>query len=196
MKLFSKKFLGIVGAVVLVPLLALAWWLFSPLLLDKTVEEEFPLAASADVPKTMTRGEVEAVMAGMAKTDAPTAETMTDAMAKAVALKTGPFQDADRFHKGSGAATMYRLEDDSAVLRLEDFKVTNGPDLHVIIASHPVPSSRDEVHDGEYLDLGKLKGNVGNQNYPLPATADPSAYSSVVIYCAPFHVIFSIASLQ
>ena len=52
---------------VLVPLLALAWWLFSPLLFDKTVEEEFPLAASADVPKTMTRGEVEAVMKGMAE---------------------------------------------------------------------------------------------------------------------------------
>ena len=196
MKLLSKKSLAIAGAVILVPIAAVAWWLFSPLLFDKTIEEEFPLAATADVPKTMTRGEVEAVMAGMAKMDAPADAAADDAMVEPVALKAGQFQDADRFHKGSGGATLYRLKDGSAVLRLEDFRVTNGPDLHVILTPHPAPSGRDDVHSGDYLDLGKLKGNVGNQNYPLPASADPSGFSSVVIYCKPFHVIFSVASLQ
>ena len=196
MKLLSKKALAIAGAVILVPIIALAWWLFSPLLFDKTVEEEFPFAFAAEVPADMTRDEVETVMAVMAKMDAPVAPAAEAAMDGPVALKSGQLEDADRFHKGSGGATLYRLQDGSAVLRLSDFRVTNGPDLHVFLTSHPEPSGRDDVHSGDYLDLGKLKGNVGNQNYPLPASADPSAFSSVVIYCSPFHVIFSVASLQ
>jgi hypothetical protein len=196
MRISFKRGVIVGSVVVIVPVIALAWWLLSPLLFDKTVEEEFPHAASAAVPEGMTRTEVEAVMAGMAKTDVPTLEAASDAMAQAVALKAGQFRYKDRFHRGSGTATLYRLEDGSALLRLEGFKVTNGPDLHVILAAHPAPSGRDEVHDGSYFDLGKLKGNIGSQNYPLPATANPSAFSSVVIYCNPFHVIFSVASLE
>lgn len=46
---------------------------------------------------------------------------------------------------------------------------------------------------GVYVDLGKLKGNVGNQNYAIPADVDLSQYRGVMIYCQPFHVLFSIA---
>ena len=46
-----------------------------------------------------------------------------------------------------------------------------------------------------YLDLGKLKGNRGNQNYPIPADVDISIFNSVVIYCKPFAVVFSVATL-
>jgi hypothetical protein len=49
---------------------------------------------------------------------------------------------------------------------------------------------------GDYLDLGSLKGNVGDQNYALPADFDPTLYKSVVIYCQPFRVIFATATLQ
>ena len=196
MRITFKRGVIVVSVVVLVPLLAFAWWLLSPLLFDKTVDEEFPLTVSADVPASMTRAEVEAVMEGMAKTVALVGDAMPDAMAEAVALKVGQFRDADRFHKGSGAATLYRLQDGSALLRIEEFRVTNGPDLHVILASNPDPSGRGELHEGDYIDLGKLKGNVGNQNYPLPADADAFVFNSVVIYCSPFHVIFSVASLN
>lgn len=47
-----------------------------------------------------------------------------------------------------------------------------------------------------YVDLGKLKGNKGNQNYTIPDDVDVAAQGSIVIYCKPFHVIFSVASLQ
>jgi hypothetical protein len=47
-----------------------------------------------------------------------------------------------------------------------------------------------------YLDLGSLKGNIGNQNYEIPAGTDISEYQSVVIYCLPFHVIFSTATIS
>lgn len=196
MKLPSRRAIVVTAAVILIPVLAVGWWLLSPLFLNKTVEEEFPFAFSAAVPDDMTMGEVETIMSGIAKMDAPVDSESVDAMPGAVALKSGQFRDADRFHKGSGVGTIYDLPDGSALLRLEDFRVTNGPDLHVILAPHPSPEGRSDVHEGDYLDLGKIKGNIGNQNYPLPPEADPSAFNSVVIYCKPFHVVFSVASLN
>ena len=82
------------------------------------------------------------------------------------------------------------------LLRLEDFKVTNGPDLRVILSPAADPGSRDEVSASGYVELGKLKGNIGSQNYPIPDDVDVAAQGSVVIYCRPFHVIFSVATLR
>jgi hypothetical protein len=81
------------------------------------------------------------------------------------------------------------------VLRLEEFDVTNGPDLHVILSKNPAPTNRVEVGN-EYVDLGQLKGNQGNQNYVIPDYIDLLQYQSVVIYCVPFHVVFAIATLN
>ena len=121
-------------------------------------------------------------------------ETM--APAGPVKLKSGEFRDQDSFHKGSGQATFYRGPDGAHLLRLENLDVTNGPDLHVILSPHPDPMNRDELKTDGYVDIGKLKGNKGNQNYEIPDDVDVTAQQSVVIYCAPFHVIFSVAPLR
>ena len=126
-------------------------------------------------------------------TPAPTA---TPATAGAVKLKEGQFEDQDRVHKGSGTATIYRGPDGSYLLRLENFDVTNGPDLHVILTPKRDPDSHGDVNTSGSADLGKLKGNRGNQNYPIPADVDVAAQGSVVIYCVPFQVIFSVATLE
>ena len=186
----------VIAIVVLIPVVAIAWWLISPVFLSKTVEEEFPISHTALVPAGMTRSQVEDVMASMAKVDSTMKEPMPAMMAEATALRTGEFRDADRFHKGEGIATIYRLSDGSHVLRVESFKVTNGPDLHVVLTSHPDPSTQDQVHQEGFLDLGKLKGNIGNQNYSIPAGADLSRLNAVVIYCSPFHVVFSVATFK
>ena len=120
----------------------------------------------------------------------------TPATIGAVKLKVGEFKDQDSFHRGSGTATIYRGPDGSLLLRLEDLDVTNGPDLHVILSPHQDPNSPSDVFTAGYVNLGKLKGNRGNQNYPIPAEVDVSAQGSVVIYCSPFDVIFSVATLQ
>jgi hypothetical protein len=195
-KLLSPKVIAIAGAVVLIPVLALGWYLLSPLFLNKIVEEEFPFAFAASVPDDMTVDDVEKVMSTMSKMDAPADSESMDSMAEAVALKSGEFKDADRFHKGSGIGTLYDLPDGSTLLRLEDFRVTNGPELHVLLVPRPNPEGGSDIHEGDYIDLGKIKGNIGNQNYPLPAGVDPSVFNSVVIYCKPFHVVFSVASLN
>jgi len=125
------------------------------------------VAASASVPSGVTLSEVESAMSNLAKVDAPMdkEEPMGDDMAEASVVKTDEFAGADSFHKGEGTATIYGLADGSQVLRMEAFNVTNGPDLHVIFTPHPDPGDRDDVHQTGYVDLGKLKGNMENQNY-------------------------------
>ncbi len=183
-----------VALVLAVPVLWLAWWLGSPLFIDKVADEDFPLTANATIPDNVTRAEAETTMETAAKIEAPMSEPMTTGMssAEAVSLISGDFRDADRFHRGSGRATVYRLEDNSHVLRLEDLNVTNGPDLHVLLMVDPEGGDKSQG----YLDLGKLKGNIGNQNYPIPDDADVSRYHAVMIYCQPFHVVFSTAPLR
>jgi hypothetical protein len=136
----------------------------------------------------------------MAKDEAMTSEeedSMGMMESGPVVLAMGSFRDADSFHKGSGTASIYQGPDGSRVLRFEDFSVTNGPDLHVFLTSASDAQSSDDVMSpGGYIDLGELKGNVGNQNYTIPDDFDIPENGSVVIYCVPFHVIFSVAPLQ
>ena len=89
-------------------------------------------------------------------------------------------------HQSSGKAVIISVGD-IAFLRFEDFEVTNGPDLHVYI------TKQGNVENG--IELGKLKGSQGNQNYDLKGI-DSSLYDTVVIYCQPFHVYFASAKLS
>ena len=206
----TRKRILIAIAVLAVPALALAWWLGSPLFIDRAVDEEFPLTADAAIPAGMTRAQVERTMETMAMLPG---EAMDEAMPAAapdadapdagapaerapVVVKRGMFRDADGFHRGEGSATVYRLADGSHTLRFEDFRVTNGPDLRVLLVAHPDPGGRSDVRDSANVELDRLKGNVGNQNYPLPPDVSPDDYESVVIYCRPFQVVFSVAPLS
>ena len=118
------------------------------------------------------------------------------AASQAQAVATGSFKDADAFHRGSGTATIYRTPDGNHLLRLENLDVTNGPALHAVLSTHPDPERSEQVKQEGYVDLGDLKGNRGNQNYPIPAGVDVSIHKSVVIYCYPFAVVFSVATLE
>ena len=186
----------IVTIIVLIAVGGLGWYLVSPLFLSTTVEEEFPLSRGAIIPDDMTQIQVEQLFAEEAEITKEMNEEMPKVMMSTEELMTGRFHDADSSHKGSGQATIYRLPDGTHVLRLEDFKVTNGPDLHVILTPHPDPQNRSDIEAQGYVDLGQLKGNLGNQNYDIPAGVDVSSIGSVVIYCVPFHVIFSVAPLE
>jgi hypothetical protein len=186
---------GILGVIVIG---GAAWYLGSPLILDRTVDEELPFEIPSEAEmETMSEEELEMVSEKVLSTAAAMPDKeMEDPMpeeGQLVTLKSGEFQGADDFHQGSGAATIYELPDGSRVLRFEDFMVTNGPDLHVFLAAGSSPTGREDL--GQYLDLGPLKGNIGDQNYEIPAAADLDLYNSVVIYCVPFHVLFAYADL-
>jgi hypothetical protein len=175
--------------------LAIAWWLGSPLFLNTTVNEAFPLSADATLPAGMPQADAEATMVAAAAVTTTAEDALMPAEAAPVALLTGVFRDGDSFHRGSGTATIYRLADGSHVLRLDEFEVTNGPDLHVYLSAHRDPEDPRQATGDGYLDLGQLKGNVGAQNYVIPEGVDLAQFNSVVIYCQPFHVVFSVAPL-
>lgn len=171
--------------------LAIAWWLGSPLVVSREVSEAFPMTRTAEIPEGMSRAEAEQQMADAAQAERIASDAMPAGAPAAIAR--GTFVDADSFHKGEGTATIYRIGG-RHVLRFEAFRVTNGPDLRVILTANPRPDSRAAVM-ADYVELGRLKGNIGSQNYEIPADVDPGRYRAVVIYCWPFHVIFSTATL-
>jgi hypothetical protein len=213
------------GAVVLLGVLAVGWYLASPLFIDNSVDEAFPFERPSEVefaqmPEAekmeMEKEFMEAIpdeaeLAAMSQEEMAEVEDAAQAAAVVVmsdkamddptpeapetwtAVATGTFIGADDFHQGEGTATIYQLEDER-VLRFEAFSVTNGPDLRVILSSSPNPTARDGL--GDYIDLGMLKGNIGSQNYEIPADVDLSLYQSIVIYCQPFHVVFATAVLN
>ncbi len=205
---YRRRGVLITAGVLAIPVIALAWWLTAPLFQDDVVDEEFPRAAVAEIPDDMTAEEVEKEMEEAEAVTVEADEPMPEAVETSaepeepeqptgpIAVLSGQVVGADDFHQGTGTATIYQLEDGSHVLRLEDFEVTNGPDLHVILSPVANPTTREEVSAEGYVDLGELKGNVGNQNYDIPAEVDIESIGSVVIYCVPFHVVFSTATLS
>ena len=192
-----------VGAVVLI----VGFLLFRPdkLFVDDVVEESladaFPVTAATE--STTAAPETTTTTAAPAPTVAPgeaesapstttTTTTTTSAPAPAgpVAVSSGGFYGID--HSAGGTATVYE-QDGTYVLRFEDdTDIQNGPDLFVWV----LPSDDYEGGDpAEFIDLGKIKGNVGGQNYELPADFDPNEYRSVLIWCLRFGVPFAAAPL-
>ena len=163
------------------------------------MEEGMAMAMKAAVADSMEEAAAmtEEAVAMMEEAIEQSVMAMQPASANEVqAVAMGSFKDADAFHRGSGTATIYRTPDGSEVLRLENLDVTNGPALHVVLSTHPDPERSEQVKQEGYVDLGDLKGNRGNQNYPIPAGVDTSIHKSVVIYCYPFAVVFSVATLE
>jgi hypothetical protein len=102
-----------------------------------------------------------------------------------------------RAHPTSGLATIYESlgAGDKRHLRLTDFSTSNGPDVHVVLARAEDPALSEKIVKGnlDYVELGKMKGNQGDQNYDIPASVDLQKYNAVVIYCERFNAVFGVA---
>jgi len=108
-----------------------------------------------------------------------------------VLLSRGNFQPVA--HPVSGRASLIRRASGGTVLTLAPFEVDNGPDLRVYLAAGPARGAAD-VDD--YVDLGALKGNKGDQQYEIPRRVDLDRYDTVVIWCRAFSVNFARAPLR
>ncbi len=132
----------------------------------------------------------------MQPTAAPTTESRvepTAAPAEPIVLGAGNFRGID--HKSGGMATLYRQPDGSNLLRLSDFYVEAGPAMYIFVAQSGEINQPSDLQAG-YLELGKLKGSEGNQNYSLPADFDPALYRNVVIWCEKYQVLMAVAPIQ
>src|SRR6187402_608399 len=144
----------------------------------------------AQVAKNMTQNEKEIIMNEFSKQNATVNENMNEIkMTNDTMTLMGNFVDAgDGFHKAEGIAKVINIADGRTFLRLENLKTTNGPDLYVYLSVGKDPS--------DIVNLGRLKGNIGNQNYEIPAGADLSKYDTVLIWCKAFSTLFGSAKLS
>jgi hypothetical protein len=139
--------------------------------------------------KNMTQEEKQAVMNEFSKQNSTVDENMSATMTNNTKPLMGNFVGSgDGFHKAEGIAKVITLADGKTFLRLENLKATNGPDLYVYL------STGKDVSD--IVNLGKLKGNIGNQNYEIPTGTDLSKYDTVLIWCKAFSTLFGSAKLS
>ncbi|RJQ22253.1 hypothetical protein C4580_00920 [Candidatus Woesearchaeota archaeon] len=121
----------------------------------------------------------------------PFAKHVDEQMSGGEVLRSGTFNEIDRIHKGSGTAKIVE-ENGQHFLVLENFQVTNGPDLFIGLSPNTDISSGDSV--GDYILLEPLKGNSGNQIYPI-TKEQADNFNSAIIWCKRFGVLFSAAEL-
>ena len=99
-------------------------------------------------------------------------------------------------HPTEGTATIYQMGDGTRVLRLTSFSTSNGPDVHVYMVAADDAKDVATVQQAGFVDLGVIKGNVGDQNYTLGSDLDLAKYRAVSIWCKRFSVNFGAAALR
>ncbi|MFI8575980.1 DM13 domain-containing protein [Rossellomorea aquimaris] len=161
--------------IAVVGVLGVGWWLVSPLFLDKVVNEAPVLSSPGSNMKE--QGETTTK-----ETDSSSPDEMTNDTMKVYEL-VGIFQGADVNHDAKGKVSISGKN-----IRLENFEVTNGPDLYVYLVEEG-----QETKKG--ISLGKLKGISGNQNYKIPGDHSASSGMEIVIWCKQFNVDFGRAEI-
>jgi hypothetical protein len=112
----------------------------------------------------------------------------------AQALVSGRFYSI--LHPTQGTATVYQMGDGTRLLRLTSFSTSNGPDVHVYLVAADDAKDIATVQQAGFIDLGVLKGNIGDQNYELGSNLDLAKYRAVSIWCKRFSVNFGAAALR
>lgn len=207
--------IGITTAIVIIIGVG-AYYLASPLFISTEVNEPLPTSAveseayqkfitmseeeKLDTAKQMSPEEREEIMTIASKINNSINESMDqipqqqqqtqNTITTASTLRTGSFVGVgDGIHNAEGEAKVIPIQNqDSNILRLENLRVTNGPDLYVYLATDKTAS--------DFVNVGKLKANNGNQNYDIPAGTDLTNYDTVLIWCRPFSVLFGSAELS
>jgi Electron transfer DM13 len=153
----------------LVALGAIGWYLFRPELLfvNNKVNEELAAAPATDVA--------------------------TAGATLPATLAAGQFHSVS--HETKGTATIHDLGGGHRVLRLTEFATSNGPDVRVYLVAADDATDNETVTKAGFVELGKLKGNEGDQNYDIPADLDLTKYRAVTIWCHRFGVNFATAPL-
>jgi hypothetical protein len=175
---------GVVALGLAVAVAGFLWFRPDRLFTDDAVDEALPGQAAA--PAVGAGGEAGEDMAP-AEAEAAEAAPATVAQGRFISLE----------HETTGRALVLETEDARRFLRFEGFETSNGPDLLVYLSAKE-PAGTDDWHgyDQDFVDLGTLKGNVGNQNYLIPAGVDLDRYSTAVVWCRRFEVGFAAAMLS
>ena len=210
MKNKTKIIISIIVAAIAIPI---GIYTISPLFIDTEINEPLPPLSSEsalvfekfmamtedekiNAAKNMTVEEKNMIMKMAAKQNTTINENKTTTMdisqnttEENKNLLVGDFMGVnDGIHNAEGYVKILTLLDGSQILRLEDFRSTNGPDVHLYLSTDKQASN--------FIDLGRLKANNGDQNYQIPIDTDFNKYKYVLIWCQPFSVLFGSAQLS
>jgi hypothetical protein len=119
--------------------------------------------------------------------------TMPATAAAPMTLAMGSFHS--NAHDTRGSATVIDLGGGRRVLRLTNFATSNGPDVRIYLVAAPDVQDNATVKTAGFVELGPMKGNIGDQNYDIPASVDLASYRTVTIWCKRFSVNFGSAPL-
>lgn len=180
----------------IVAILAFAVFEVQTLFIDEEVDEANPFTVNAsaeaegsgppaDDPDTTEDGAAPDAATTSEPVPNEEEETAEETVDVVTTVTSGTFIDGD--HPTSGTALTI-TDGTQTFLRFEGFETDNGPDLNVYLRSSEDPD--------DHLDLGDLKGNIGDQNYELPAGIDLERYDLVDIWCVRFGVSFGSATLS
>jgi Electron transfer DM13 len=213
--------IGIISAVVIIIGIG-AFYLASPLFISTEINEPLPEGANVSAPipsnqfqEFLVMSEEKRIEAGsqmndqeknqimlefakmnttidesMSQINEPLSQQQTSQTRNETSelLLTGSFIGVgDGIHDAQGIAKVIPREGGGDILRLENLVVTNGPDLYVYLSTDKSAS--------DFVNLGRLKANIGNQNYPIPTGTDMTKYDTVLIWCRAFSVLFGSAEL-
>ena len=159
---------------------------------EPEVEEEQSPGTTATAAETTT---TSTTAPPTTTTTAPPTTTTTEAVPEGPVLLSSS-EWISLGHPGTGTVLVYRQPDGSHVIRFEDLEVSNGPDLLVILSTSPLVFDQNAYSAVEYLSLGDLKGNKGNQNYEVPADVNVEDYQTVAIWCRRFNYTFNAADIH
>ncbi len=102
-------------------------------------------------------------------------------------------QQAGQFMNGpygtvTGQAVLFRNNNGTFEILLENFNTTNGPDLYVYLSKEIMPAN--------FILLEKLRSTNGSQVYSVPGTPDFSQFKYVCIHCRQYNHLFGYAELR
>lgn len=208
----SRKKAIIIGIVIATVAIPLGIYTALPLLINTEINEPLPTVSNGNIDmaamqqfkdfmemteeerieegQQMSNEERDMIMKAAAQTNGTIVnEEMTTIEEDTSTAYAGTFVGVnDGIHNAEGQAKVIKLGDGSNFLRLEDFRSTNGPDLYVYLST--------DKGNSDFVNLGRLKGNIGDQNYKIPEGVDLSKYNTALIWCQAFSVLFGSAELR
>ena len=199
----KKKIKIAIGGIIAVIAIAIGTYTISPLFINTTIDEPLPDTSSnidfeefmklsederATIGKDMTQEEKNNIM-GVFEQENITINDEMNLPENQTSMLAGNLIDAgDGFHIASGQVKVLQIPDGTQILRFENLDVTNGPDLYVYLATDTTAK--------DFVSLGKLKGNMGNQNYQIHENTDFEKYNTVLIWCQAFSTLFGSSKLS
>lgn len=198
---------GVVGVVV-VAFLAFGVFGIHTAFIDDEVSEDGPVfdsGAASNIPSDMVSQELTDDMNEFMEADGtplqieasePMPAEVDAAQATGVVVTQFEGSFIPRSHPGEGVVKVLNDGTEQRFLRFEEFETDNGPDLNVYLTTADADADAGDFGvGGQFVDLGDLKGNVGEQNYEIPTDVDLAEFDTVVVWCVRFGVAFTAADL-